>query len=117
LRYARRPSARAQLSRRSRDFADGRRHRRTIFGHGKPGVFSERSEWGLSGLAAEAAVAIDNVRLSQASQREIAERKRAQEALVELNASLEKQVLERTEQLRRNEEALRQSKRWKPWDS
>jgi PAS domain S-box-containing protein len=41
-----------------------------FFGHGKPGVFSERSERGLSGLAAEAAVAIDNVRLSQASQRE-----------------------------------------------
>ncbi|MCP1972915.1 ATP-binding protein [Bradyrhizobium elkanii] len=82
-----------------------------FFGHGKPGVFSERSERGLSGLAAEAAVAIDNVRLSQASQREIAERKRAQEALVQLNATLEKQVLERTEQLRRNEQALRQSQK------
>lgn len=82
-----------------------------FFGHGKAGVFSERSERGLSGLAAEAAVAIDNVRLSQASQREIAERKRAQEALVELNATLEKQVLEHTEQLKRNEEALRQSQK------
>jgi GAF domain-containing protein len=28
-----------------------------FFGHGKPGVFSEHSERGLSGLAAEAAVA------------------------------------------------------------
>ncbi|MCC8945335.1 PAS domain S-box protein [Bradyrhizobium sp. Arg62] len=82
-----------------------------FFGHGKPGVFSERSERGLSGLAAEAAVAVDNVRLSQASHREIAERKRAQEALVELNATLEKQVIERTEQLKRNEEALRQSQK------
>ncbi|MET3973647.1 signal transduction histidine kinase/CheY-like chemotaxis protein [Bradyrhizobium sp. S3.9.1] len=82
-----------------------------FFGHAKAGVFSERSERGLSGLAAEAAVGIDNVRLSQASQREIAERKRAQEALVELNATLEKQVLERTEQLKRNEEALRQSQK------
>jgi signal transduction histidine kinase len=82
-----------------------------FFGHAKTGVFTDRSERGLSGLAAEAAVAIDNVRLSQAMQREIDERRRAQEALVELNATLEKQVLERTEQLRKNEEALRQSQK------
>jgi PAS domain S-box-containing protein len=82
-----------------------------FFGHANPGVFTDRSERGLSGLAAEAAVAIDNVRLSQAMQREIEERRRAQEALVELNSTLEKQVTERTEQLRKNEEALRQSQK------
>jgi PAS domain S-box-containing protein len=82
-----------------------------FFGHARTGVFNDRSERGLSGLAAEAAVAIDNVRLSQAMQREIEERKRAQEALVELNATLERQVTERTEQLRKNEEALRQSQK------
>ncbi len=82
-----------------------------FFGHARTGVFNERSERGLSGLAAEAAVAIDNVRLSQAMQREIDERKRAQEALVELNSTLERQVTERTEQLRKNEEALRQSQK------
>ncbi|WP_247562977.1 ATP-binding protein [Bradyrhizobium sp. 188] len=82
-----------------------------FFGHARTGVFDDRSERGLSGLAAEAAVAIDNVRLSQAMQREIEERKRAQEALVELNATLERQVIERTEQLRKNEEALRQSQK------
>jgi signal transduction histidine kinase len=82
-----------------------------FFGHARTGVFNERSERGLSGLAAEAAVAIDNVRLSQAMQREIDERKRTQEALVELNATLERQVTERTEQLRKNEEALRQSQK------
>ncbi|MGY2939610.1 CheY-like chemotaxis protein [Bradyrhizobium sp. GM6.1] len=38
-------------------------------------------------------------------------RKRAQEALVDLNATLERQVTERTEQLRKNEEALRQSQK------
>jgi PAS domain S-box-containing protein len=82
-----------------------------FFGHTKPGMFSERSERGLVGLAGEAAVAIDNVRLSKAAQREIDERKRAQEALVQLNATLERQVVERTEELRRNEEALRQSQK------
>jgi PAS domain S-box-containing protein len=82
-----------------------------FFGHAKTGVFTPRSERGLAGLAAEAAVAIDNVRLSQAMQREIEERKRAQEALVQLNATLERQVTERTEQLRKNEEALRQSQK------
>lgn len=82
-----------------------------FFGHKQTGVFSERSERGLTGLAAEAAVAIDNVRLAQSAQREIAERKLAQEALEQLNTTLEKQVLERTEQLRVNEEALRQSQK------
>jgi PAS domain S-box-containing protein len=82
-----------------------------FFGHATPDVFTERSESGLTGLAAEAAVAIDNVRLSQAMQREIEERKRAQDALVQLNATLERQVTERTEQLRKNEEALRQSQK------
>ena len=82
-----------------------------FFGHSKVGVFSERSERGLDALAAEAAVAIDNARLTDAAQREIDERKRAQAALVELNATLEQQVAERTEQLRASEEALRQSQK------
>jgi PAS domain S-box-containing protein len=82
-----------------------------FFGHATTAVFDERSERGLAGLAAEAAVAIDNSRLSQAAQREIAERKRVQDALHDLNASLEQQVAERTEQLQKNEEALRQSQK------
>jgi signal transduction histidine kinase len=82
-----------------------------FFGHSATGVFGERSERGMLGLAAEAGVAIDNARLSQAAQREIGERRRAEEALQQLNATLEQQVAERTEALRQNEEALRQSQK------
>ena len=82
-----------------------------FFGHEQPGVFSERSERGLASLAAEAAVAIDNTRLSAATQREIAERKHAEEALRQLNADLEHQVEERTEELRRKDDTLRQAQK------
>ena len=82
-----------------------------FFGHAQRAVFAERSERGLLGLAAQAAVAIDNTRLSEATAREIAERKQAQEALDELNRSLERQVAERTEELRKQEAALRQAQK------
>jgi PAS domain S-box-containing protein len=82
-----------------------------FFGHADAGVFTEWSERGLAGLAAEAAVAIENVRLTQAAQREIAERKKAQEALHELNQTLEQQVIERTAALAKKDEALRQAQK------
>ena len=82
-----------------------------FFGHATPGLFDERSERGMQGLAAEAAVAIDNARLAQAAQREITQRRRAEEALVDMNTNLERQVAERTAQLQANEEALRQSQK------
>jgi PAS domain S-box-containing protein len=82
-----------------------------FFGHGQAGVFTPRSEHRMTGLAAEAAVAIDNARLAQASAQELAERRRAEEALRQLNATLEEQVAERTAQLQRNAEALRQAQK------
>jgi signal transduction histidine kinase len=82
-----------------------------FFGHAAASVFTERSERGLVGLAAEAAVAIDNARLSQASKREIEERRRAQDALHQLNQTLEQQVAERTAALEKKDEALRQAQK------
>ncbi len=80
-----------------------------FFGHGAVGVFTERSERGLIGLAAEAAVAIDNSRLAQAAQREIAERTRAEEAL-RMRHSSGRSPSARNK-LRKNEDALRQSQK------
>jgi len=82
-----------------------------FFGHAKAGVFTERSERSVALLAAEAAIAIDNARLFEAAQREIEERRKAEAALQTLNATLESQVAERTEQLRLHEEALRQAQK------
>lgn len=65
-----------------------------FFGHPQPGIFTERAERMLVGIAAQAAVAIDNARLYQAAQAEIAERTKAQDALHELNATLERRVTE-----------------------
>ena len=42
-----------------------------FFGHRQPGIFTARAERLLVGLAAQAAVAIDNSRLYQTSQREV----------------------------------------------
>jgi two-component sensor histidine kinase/integral membrane sensor domain MASE1 len=50
-----------------------------FFGHEQAGVFSERAERLVAGVASQAAIAIDNARLYQAAQREIAERARAEE--------------------------------------
>ncbi|MBS7539582.1 PAS domain S-box protein [Ancylobacter lacus] len=53
-----------------------------FFGHSLPGIFTERAERLTRGLAAQAAIGIDNARLFQAQQR--------------LNRSLEEQVAART---------------------
>jgi PAS domain S-box-containing protein len=52
-----------------------------FFGHPEPGVFSERSERLMLGIAAQAGIGIDNARLYQSAQNEIAERRRVEEAL------------------------------------
>ncbi len=54
-----------------------------FFGHNEPGVFTERTERIVLGVAAQAAVAIDNARLYEAAQRSARER----EALLESERS------------------------------
>lgn len=54
-----------------------------FFGHSDTGVFSERDERLLRGIAAQAAIAIDNARLFRAAQHEIAQRVRKEVALRE----------------------------------
>jgi PAS domain S-box-containing protein len=63
-----------------------------FFGHPEPGVFSEKAERIVVGIAAQAAIAIDNARLYQAAQSEIARRTEAQDALRQLNETLELRV-------------------------
>jgi two-component sensor histidine kinase/integral membrane sensor domain MASE1 len=50
-----------------------------FFGHSTAGIFDERAERIIAGIGAQAAIAIDNARLYQAAQREITERRRAEE--------------------------------------
>ncbi|MGD9981166.1 MAG: sensor histidine kinase, partial [Hyphomonadaceae bacterium] len=52
-----------------------------FFGHGEPGVFSEDAAEQVTGIAAHAAIAIDNARLHQEAQREIERRTRAEAGL------------------------------------
>ena len=52
-----------------------------FFGHPDAGKFTERSERLVVSVAAQAAIAIENARLYEAAQRELANRQRAEEAL------------------------------------
>ncbi|HJR82983.1 MAG TPA: ATP-binding protein [Sphingomicrobium sp.] len=68
-----------------------------FFGHPVPGRFNEGHERLLTGIAAQAAIAIDNARLYQAVQR--------------ANDTLEHRVQERTAELETANEALRQAQK------
>ncbi len=82
-----------------------------FFGHAQPAMFSARAERILVGLAAQAAVAIDNSNLYQTSQLEVAARKRTEEQLQEFNRTLEKRIVERAEQLAASTTRLEDSER------
>ncbi|GJD53327.1 Sensor histidine kinase RcsC [Methylobacterium crusticola] len=68
-----------------------------FFGHPEPDVFDARVEAMMTGLAAQAAIGIDNARLFQVTQ--------------QANATLEQRVEARTAELQRTEEALRQAQK------
>ena len=59
-----------------------------FFGHPNPEMFDVRAERVLVGVAAQAAIAIDNARLYEAAQREIGERARTEQRLRESEARL-----------------------------
>ncbi|HEV2866457.1 MAG TPA: PAS domain S-box protein, partial [Allosphingosinicella sp.] len=82
-----------------------------FFGHARPAQFTARHEELLVGIAGQAAVAIDNARLFEAAQCEIAERRRAEDALRELNMSLEGRIEAAIAERERAEEALRQAQK------
>lgn len=82
-----------------------------FFGHEDVGVFDERAEAVMTGLAAQAAVAIDNARLFQAAQREIEQRRLAEAQLQALNADLEQRVVAEVGERLKAEDALRQAQK------
>ncbi len=79
-----------------------------FFGHGEPARFAAEHEELLVGIAGQAATAIDNARLYQAAEREVAERRRAEEALQVLNNTLEQRVRDEVSARSKVEEQLRQ---------
>ena len=82
-----------------------------FFGHPEAGRFGDDAERGLEGLAGQAAVAIDNARLFQEAQTEIARRAAAEAELQALNATLEGRVQAELTQRLDAEQALHQSQK------
>ena len=82
-----------------------------FFGHAQPHVFTGRAERIVTALAAQAAVAIDNARLYQTSQWEIAARRHAEKDLKILNETLEQRAQERAEELARSLSTLEDTER------
>lgn len=87
---------------RSRDIIGG-----LFFGHPEPGMFNARTEKLVVGMAAQAAIAIDNAKLFENAQSELVQRRqveselrRAQAELQKHASTLEDQVNQRTAQLR-----------------
>jgi PAS domain S-box-containing protein len=82
-----------------------------FFGHSQPRVFTDRAQHIVTGLAAQAAVAIDNTRLHQATQQEIEFRRRAEAELQQVNQTLEHRAEERALQLAASQTKLEDTER------
>jgi PAS domain S-box-containing protein len=79
-----------------------------FFGHKETGRFRTEHEELLLGIAGQAATAIDNARLFQAAETELAERRRAEAELQALNATLEQRVVDEVYERSKAEDQLRQ---------
>ncbi|WP_372013456.1 response regulator [Pseudoxanthomonas sp. 10H] len=82
-----------------------------FFGHDVPGRFGDRHCRLVEGIAAQAAIAIDNARLYQDAQQEIARRRVVEEALQQLNEQLESRVVAEIGVRRQAEAALQQAQK------
>ena len=82
-----------------------------LFGHPEPGRFTAAHEALTVSIAGQAATAIDNARLFDAAQAEIAERAEAQAALRDLNLSLEARIAAAVAEREHIEEVLRQAQK------
>jgi PAS domain S-box-containing protein len=77
-----------------------------FFGHSKTDQFSELSERLIVSIATQASVAIENARLYQTTQQELAARTKAEAELQKLNETLEERAIARARQLAANASRL-----------
>src|SRR5260221_3321134 len=82
-----------------------------FFGHPEPGIFCERAAPIALCMAGQAATAVDNARLYEASQRELAARRLAEREIQRGYTTLEQIVAEEVSQRQEVEAALRQSQK------
>ncbi|HZK89386.1 MAG TPA: ATP-binding protein [Stellaceae bacterium] len=82
-----------------------------FFAHRETGKFTERAERIIVGVAAQAAIALDNARLYEASQHELTARRAAEAELQRINETLEERVSEEIGQRQQMEETLRQAQK------
>jgi len=80
---------------------EGKVHGGLFFGHSTPGVFTHRDELIVGGIAAQAAIAMENAHLFRDSQQ-------THQELQQLNDELEQRVAERTNELARSEVQFRE---------
>jgi len=82
-----------------------------FFGHAETGRFTADHESLVLAVARQAAVAFENARLFKTAQKEIEQRKAAEEQLEKLNAHLHEMIAEAVERAKIAEQALRQSQK------
>jgi PAS domain S-box-containing protein len=82
-----------------------------FFGHPDTGRFKQRHERLMEGIAAPAAIAIDNAQLYRAAQHEIEQRVKAEQALSALNETLESRVAEEIARRSQAEDVLRHAQK------